>query len=283
MIYGIFYALATGVFLAITGAAVKFLSLSISTSVIIVVQYSTALVILLPRVLMKPKSRLKTQCFRLHLIRSLSGVICYYSYFLALKYIPLVDATLLRNSAPLFVPLVVMLWLQIQVPNHRWIPLAIGFCGIVFIIKPGFHSLNLWYLIGISAAFGLAISMVSTRKLSHTEPPIRAIFYNNIIGLGVCLPLLIVDWKPVPLNQWPWLISLGIGFYLMTYCYTKAYSFAPASVISPFSYFSILSTGLIGWMFWDHIPDALAMFGIIMVLFSGILAFILEGKKATKL
>jgi hypothetical protein len=74
MIYGIFYALATEIFLAITGATVKFLSLPISTSVIIVAQYSTALVILLPRILMKPRSGLKTQCFRLHLVRSLSGM-----------------------------------------------------------------------------------------------------------------------------------------------------------------------------------------------------------------
>ena len=148
----------------------KQLTTLVDISAIVLFQYLICFLFTLPWLFRNRSTAFKTQYPLQHIIRGVSGCLCFYAYYVALKYIPLVDASLLRNTAPLVVPVVLLIGFGIAIPKARWLALVIGFIGIAVILRPGQQGLSLWHLVGFSSGAGLGISMVLTRVLAQNEP-----------------------------------------------------------------------------------------------------------------
>lgn len=262
---------------ALAGAASKHIANEVSVALIVFAQYATGLLIVLPRLLPDFKARIRTERLPRHLFRSVCGWLCFYFYYLAIAHIPLVEASLLRSASPLCVPFVIVWLMGVKPPWSRWVAVLIGFSGIMLILKPESDSVNPWHFVGFLSAITLAISMVTTRQLTSTEPSERILFYYFLVSTLCSLPLMIVHWQPVPWNVWPWLLFIGLAIYIGLHFYTEAYRHAKASVVSPFSYFGVVFAGLLGWLIWQHVPDIWSFAGIALVLLGGILATVLGG------
>ncbi|MGH1373691.1 MAG: DMT family transporter [Cellvibrionaceae bacterium] len=269
---GILFALATALVGSSAAAAGKLVSQDLSTPMIVFVQYSICLAIMLPKLLTQGPKLLITPRWKTHLIRGAGGWISFFAFYSALADIPLVDANLLRNTAPLFVPLIIWLWVGQVVPKNRWIPLTLGFIGVAIILRPqtGDGGFNLAYLIGLSSGALLAVSMVGTRVLSHSESSSTIMLYYFLLSFLLSTPLAIANWQTIPLASWPYLLYIGLSIFIAMWLYTKAYSYAKPSIVSPISYFSVVFSGLIGWIIWGHLPSTLSVIGIMVVICAGI-------------
>lgn len=272
---GIAFAIGTSLTMSIAAALIKYTSAMVSIETIVFSQYLVCVTVMLPWLIRKGPSALKTDYPWLHLVRGISGWACFYCYYLALNYVPLVDAALLRNSAPLCVPLLLLLWKGIRIPALRWLPIFIGLAGVLLILKPGSDGLSFWHLIGFGSAISLAGSMVTTRFLTLTEPSNRIIFYYFAISTVTAAPLALLSWQPVPAEAWLPLLLIGLSIWLVMWLYTQAYRYAKASVISPLNYLGVVFTGFWGWMFWEQVPDHLAIIGTLLVCAGGVLAMFL--------
>jgi drug/metabolite transporter (DMT)-like permease len=153
-----------------------------------------------------------------------------------------------------------------------------GFIGIAIILRPS-SSPSHWHVIGLISGLTLALSMVGTRILSSSESSGKILFYYNAISVLLSLPIAILNWHSVPLWTLPYLLYIGISVFLAMWCYTKAYSYAKTSVISPIGYFSVVNAGLFGWIFWDHIPDNIALLGIAVVIIAGLSSVLLSARE----
>jgi drug/metabolite transporter (DMT)-like permease len=259
-------------FLGSTGAlASKHLTATLHISTIVLAQYLFCILLTLPWLLRHGRRGLATQYPWTHLIRGLSGCGCFYAFYAALRHIPLVDATLLRNTAPLMVPLVLLVWYGVKVPRANWLPLMIGFVGIVLILKPGVNGLGIWSLVALASGIGLAISMVSTRTLARQEPESRILFYYFVTSLLLAVPFFALNPEPIPLAAVPELLYIGGGMYVAFVLYTRAYSYVSASVLSPTNYFGVVFAGFFDWLLWQHVPDLAGLLGIALVIGGGIL------------
>ena len=117
-------------------------------------------------------------------------------YFWAVKEMTLIDAVLLVNAAPLFIPLVAFLWNRTPITPAVGISLLVGFIGVVLIIKPGADLLtNPSALIALSAALFSAIALVSVNKLSGQNEPDTILFYYFSIASLATLPFAIANWS----------------------------------------------------------------------------------------
>ncbi|WP_461534769.1 DMT family transporter [Spongorhabdus nitratireducens] len=277
---GVAYAVATTLFASTAAAATKLIASDVPIPVIVLAQYLICFVIMLPWLGRYSFRSLKTERFGVHLVRGVSGWLCFYAYYTALSQIPLVDAALLRNSGPLFVPLVVWLWMKFKVPGKAWLPMLLGFVGVIMVLQPDMADIKIWHLVGLTSGLTLAISMVATRALSRTEPSGRIMFYYFVLSVICSLPLALLNWKPLPLWCLPWLFYIGFAICLTMWCYTRAYTCAPASVVSPLNYTGIVFSGLLGWIVWDHLPDTLALSGMLLVVVAGLLAVFLNSSGA---
>lgn len=258
---------------SIVAAGAKHLSNQLSIATIVLAQYLICFLMSLPWLIKHGGLKaLKTDYPWQHIVRGFSGCACFYTFFIALKHIPLVDATLLRNTAPLIVPLVILVWMRVGVPRSRWLPLIIGFIGIAVILKPGEQGASVWHLVAFSSGIGLAVSMVATRVLAKTEPESRILFYYYAISLIFAVPFFIFNYEPIPVLTWPWLVGIGAAMYFTFALYTRAYRYVKASVLAPTSYFAVVFAGLLDWIVWDHLPDIWVICGTILVVGGGILS-----------
>ncbi len=188
-----------------------------------------------------------------------------------MQHMPLVNATLLRNTAPLLVPLVILVWYRTGIPATRLIPLIIGFSGITLVLRPSLDGVGMWDLVALSSGLGLAVSMVGTRELARTEPESRILFYYFTISLIFVLPFFALNYQAIPASALPWLLYVGVVMYITFIVYTKAFSYVPSSVLAPTSYFAIVFSGLLDWAIWDAVPDTPTFVGTALVVSGGLL------------
>jgi len=271
----IFFSILMVMLGSTAAAATKYVSAHITTEAIVTFQYFVCTLLCLPRIMRCGIRTLQTQRLGLHLMRGLAGVASFYLFYAAIEHIPLMDAMMLRQSAPLTVPLVMWIWSREKIPKSAWLPLGIGFAGIAVILRPSPLGLSWWHLGGFLSALGLGISMVGTRKLASTEPTTRILFYYCALSLACVVPFSLNDFHGIATVDWIALCYIGIAIYLVLVLYTWAYGMAPTAAIAPINYFSVVLAGLWGWLFWNQVPDRWSLLGSTLVIAGALLTIYL--------
>ncbi|MBV8830860.1 MAG: DMT family transporter [Acidobacteriaceae bacterium] len=236
-------------------------------------QYSISFLVFVPLTVNAGPQILKTDHLFLHVFRSLAGSCCQLLFFVAVKSLPLMDAVLLTNAAPLFIPLIVYVWFRKSVQPIVWLSLFIGLIGIVLIINPGRQMFqNPSSLIALGAGLCSALALVATNKLSETEPPTRILFYNFGISTLLLIPVCLAAWRPPSMREWLLVLAVGAFYAATQYFIILAYRYANAVETSPFNYTVVIFSGLLGWIFFGNIPAPAAILGTLLICAGGILS-----------
>jgi drug/metabolite transporter (DMT)-like permease len=251
---------------------------------IIFMQYTAAFTISLLLSFKDKFRNVKPANYPLEILRGSAGVISFLLFAAAMTEIPMVDASLLQNTAPIFIPIIGLIWLKDVVEKRIWIGIIIGFIGIILIIKPDGNVFKIGDLIGLASGILLAISYVAMRIITKSDGFKTILFYFSLSAMILSLPLGIIYWSNPPIEGW--LYSLAGGVLLVAYLNMQKYSYkhTEASKLSPFNYFVVIYIGLMDWWLFGHIPDTLTIIGIVVVSIGGIIAILKheEGKKALK-
>jgi len=219
----------------------------------------------------------------LEILRGASGVISFLCFAAAMSEIPMVDASLLQNTAPIFIPIIGLVWLKDVVEKRIWLGIVIGFIGIVLIIKPDSSVFKPGDLIGLASGVLLAISYVAMRIITRSDGFKTILFYFSLTAMILSLPLGIIYWSNPPIEGW--LYSLAGGVLLVAYLNMQQYSYrhTEASKLSPFNYFVVIYIGLMDWWLFGHVPDLLTIIGIAIVSIGGIIAILHHEKDKKEL
>ncbi len=272
-------------FLSLVGVLVKLQeSGGASIEWIVFVQYSTCLFVV---TLLAAKNKfrdLKTKKFSLHLIRGVTGILAFTCSVIAITKIPLVNATLLNNTTPLFIPIITLFWLKQKIDEKIWWGILVGFIGIILILRPSPAELiKEGDIYGLASGIFLAIAYVALKILTKTESFITVLFFYSLIAFMLSTPFAINNWSNPPLQVWIYGVLTGMFFLSYLYLLQYAYEFVEAVKLSPFNYSVIVFTGIFDWLIFNHIPDLLSIIGILLVSFGGILAIALHEKNNTGL
>ena len=273
---GIAIMLLCSLFSSLSAAGTKYASAYLSLPVIVFVQYGMGLLFTIPILMRKKENGFATKRWRMHLFRGISGLAAIYAYYLALTRIQLVEATLLRSSSPLWVPIIIQFWLKIKIPGRRWLPLIIGFIGVVFILRPMPGAISVWHLVALSSAILIGTTMVSTRLLLYTESTAIILFYYYALAVLISLPLAVTTFQPAPWSAWAVLLISGIFLYVAMNFYTIAFQYAKPSIVSPIVFFGVALAGVWGWVFWNQIPVIWTYLGISLVVIGAIVILVQE-------
>lgn len=260
-------------FAAIAYASMAFvakLAVEVSPSTMVFFRNFICFLILIP-VFLRNRN-FKTEKIPLFALRAVLGYSCLCCFYYGTKHLKVVDSVLLINTAPLFIPIVILFWDRVKISKSSFFAIVLGFLGILFILKPRFDFFNFSGIIGLGAGIFMAGSMVTLRKLSKTEPTERILFYffsgNMVIGF---FPM-ILSWKRFedPM-MWVYLFLTSLFGYFFQYLTTKAYTYVSASRVSVMSYLAIVFSSIYGWLFWNNIPDFTFLIGTILVILGGVL------------
>ncbi|MEM7400938.1 MAG: DMT family transporter, partial [Pseudomonadota bacterium] len=231
------------------GSLVKLLSENMPSQNVLFFRNLFGVLVLMPLIFKLGIKTLQTNEFKWHLLRSLSGVSAMYCFFYALSELPLADAMLLKISAPLFIPIIALIWLSEHISLRAIMAIMIGFLGVVLVLKPT-GTIHIASIAGLLGGALAALAKVTIRRMSPTEPTSRIVFYFGVISLLVSAMPMFWFWKNPDQSEWLLLVLLGAFGTVGQLFLTKAYALAPASKIAPFTYSSILFAAIIGWLFW---------------------------------
>jgi drug/metabolite transporter (DMT)-like permease len=193
-------------------------------------------------------------------------------YFYAIARLRLADAVLLNQSMPLFIPIVERAWLGERVPPRLWGVLALGFFGLILILRPGSGLFEPAALVGLASAVFASIAQVGIRRLTRTEPVTRIVFYFGLVASVVALPPAAYWWTSPTPRTWAILLLMGVLATVGQLTLTRAYVHAPAARVGPFLYAGPVFAGLLDWLIWGRLPDALFVAGAVVVVAAATLA-----------
>lgn len=216
-------------------------------------------------------SLLKTKKLGLQIARSFLMVACTACNFIAVKYLRLDQTVAIAFLAPLVVAALAGPFLGEWVGWKRMLAILIGFAGILIVVRPGFTEVHWAFGVSLLSMLSYALFMLVTRKLSTFDPPLVTLFYALLAGTIFGIPFAYADWIwPSGAMQWLLLASLGafggFGHYLLI----LAYRLAPASSVSPFLYFQLLSMVSLGYLVFGDVPDHWSLIGSLVVIASGV-------------
>ena len=269
---GALLMVASALLFAAMAAMVSLAARELPNAPIVFFRHFIMLLFLLPWLVREGRGALATDDLRGHLVRGLAGVAAVACYFYAIARLRLADAVLLNQSMPLFIPLVERAWLGERIPGRLWGVLALGFAGLLLILRPGTGVFEPAAFVGLASAVLASIAQVGIRRLTFTEPVTRIIFYFGLVASVVSLPAAVWWWTPPSAQSWAILLVMGIFATVGQLTLTRAYLHAPAARVGPFLYAGPVFAGLLDWLIWGRLPDALFVAGALVVIASATLA-----------
>jgi len=263
------FILLSELLFVVMGAQVKSLSQELPNEIIVFFRNLFGLQVILPLLLRQGFGALYTQRVPLHLLRGLAGLSAMYCFFYAIANLPLANAMILKMSAPLFIPIIAMLWLGERLNGLIVFAVTLGFAGVALILQPDLQGFDSVALIAVAGGFFAAIAKTTVKKLTSSENPATIVFYFALTGMLLSSVPAYLVWTTPSIQQMLQLLLLGSAAAGAQFVMTRAYSFAPASKISHYAYSSVLYASLLGWLFWDEWMNLLAWLGAAMVIASG--------------
>ena len=246
---------------------------------IIFIQNFVSLLCILPISLRKGLSYLKTHELPVHLMRDLFGVGSYFLYFLAIRYLNLVDAATLSNTVPFFIPFIWYFWRGEKIHSSLWWSILVGFIGVAIILQPTKQIFQLGFIYGLFAGLASALAMAALRVINlKREPMSRTLFYYFSVGTLLSLPFAWAVWvQPVEME---WIRTAGIGIATAAgqILLTIAYRYGTASYLSPLCYFTVVFNGLILYLIFGQHLVWHSWLGTILIIGSGTLTYLLRQK-----
>ena len=191
-------------------------------------------------------------------------------FFYVFPRMPLVDAYAISFAAPLFMVALSVPLLGEPVGWRRWTAVIVGFVGVLIMLDPWgieFHAMS---LIVLGATFCYALSAVMLRQLSRHDSDVVALFWLSLATSAASLAGAVPAWVwPSPID-WLWLVTMGLLGGVAQILSTRAWRLAPAAILAPFDYTSIVLAVLFGYFWFREEPSSMVWYGLPLVIGSGL-------------
>ncbi len=265
----VFFAVAI---LTLQDAVIKWLSERLPVIEILLIRS----LIMLPFILVVAAAtgqlrRLRTRRYGAHLLRALLNFLAFITYFGALRLMPLADTLAIVFSAPIFIVLFSALFLKEKVGVWRWSAVALGFVGVLVMIRPGTSMLDWPVMLAVMSSIFYALWMLTTRTMAEDESSLGMLFYATVFFVlagGVLTPM---EWVTPSTQDLLVLAGLSIVAMAGLLMLIHSYRLAQASILAPFDYTSMVWAVLLGWFVWNELPGPWVIAGTVLVVLAGLI------------
>ena len=205
------------------------------------------------------------------------GSTCF--YLSALFHLPIATTTAILQFIPLAITASAALFLAERVGWRRWLATAVGFLGVMLIIRPGTDSFSAYTLLALTGVGFSVLRDLSTRQINREVPAILLMTISAATVTIAATGFALFETWVVPQPKSLALLAGAAAFLLGGYYFmVDAMRYGEVAVVSPFRYSVILWAILAGIVLWGEWPDAMALLGTTIVTLAGIYTFMRERK-----
>ena len=258
--------LGSTVLFALMVVAIRLASATLHTFEIAFFRNFFGLLAASPLILRHGPGFLNTTQFPRYLFRCVIGICSMLAGFWAIGHLPLAQAVSLSYSTPLFVTLAAAAMLNERVRARRWTAVALGFLGVLVIVRPWSHAFSLGSLVAVAAAVLSALVAIQIKQLSRVDKADTIVFWTYVLWVPMSLlPALFVRHAPQGI-AWLWLALCGVLGTIGQLFWTRALKLGEVSALTPISFTQLPVVTLAGWLLFDETIDAMTLLGAAIIL-----------------
>jgi drug/metabolite transporter (DMT)-like permease len=211
---------------------------------------------------------LKTRHFGWHLFRAAANGATLLTFFGALIFLPLADTVAITFVSPLIMCALAVPILKEHVGPRRWIAIVIGFAGVLVITQPSGAGFGWGALLALGAAFGDALGIIITRRMSATESSHSMTFWSSVILLVAFGAVLPFYWTTPTAQDWWVILVLALSGSFATFCLAQAFRYGEVSLLAPLQYTALIWATIFGYLFWQELPTLTVLGGVAIIIAS---------------
>lgn len=221
-----------------------------------------------------------TRVWKMHIVRNVAHYVGQFGWFFAISVIPLAQVFAIEFTIPIWTAVIAPFLLGERLTTMRGLVIAIGFAGILIILRPGMVPFEIGAAWALIAAIGYALSHTLTKKITRTDTPLAVIFYMTVIQLPMGAIPSLLDWTTPSMAMVPWLIVVGATALSAHYCMARAFAHADAMVVVPMDFLRLPLVAMLGLVLYGEPLDPWVLAGA-AVIFGAIFLNIMSERKKT--
>jgi drug/metabolite transporter (DMT)-like permease len=220
---------------------------------------------------MLPKAGLSavfTKKIHVHLARNVIHFVGQVLWVYSIGMLALATVFAIEFTMPMWTALLAWLFLKERFTAPRLVQLALGFAGVLIILRPGggeFHPAALGMVLG---SLCYASSFIFTKRLTATDSALAVLFWMSIIQTPISLAAAVPHWVTPLWRDVPWILGIGAGSFFAHYCMTQAMKLVDAMVAVPIDFVRLPLIAVVGALAYGEAFDPLVMVGA-AVIFAG--------------
>lgn len=268
---GIACMVGAGGFLTVSDAVVKWLSLGYPVGQILFMRGSFIFVTIGFLVWRFGGLRaLRVRNLRGQFGRGILTVLSAGIFVYSLRFLPLADAVVIGFVGPIFVTAMAPAFLGERVGWRRWLAIAVGFVGVLVMVRPTGDALRWAALLPTASAFFGALRDIITRRISATDSSVTTLAFTTacvtVAGLATC-PF---GWTALTPHDLGLFAVTGIVLGVAQFLVIEAFRLGEAALVVPFKYSTVVWAILLGFLVWRDVPDVWVASGAVLVIGSGL-------------
>jgi drug/metabolite transporter (DMT)-like permease len=249
---------------------VRHLGQDLPTFVMVFFRCLFGLIALLPWLLKPGLASLRASRPALHGVRVVMAFVAMAAWFYGLKMMPLAEATALSFTTPLFATVAAVVFLGEVMRARRWTATLVGFAGAMIILRPGLTTITDATLFILLAAFLMALSQTIVKLLTRNEHPNATVFWLVFLMTPVSLVPAIFVWQTPTIEQFAWLIGLGVVATLGHQSLARSLGATEATAVYPIDFTRLIFAAAIGFLAFDEAPDMWTWIGAAVIMTSSV-------------
>lgn len=210
---------------------------------------------------------IRTQHLGTHIVRNVAHFTGQNLWFYAVALIPLAQVFALEFTTPLWVILLSPLVLGEKLTVTKAVCAALGFIGILIVTRPATMGISPGVVAAASCAIFFATTIMLTKRLTATDSIACILFYLTATQLifGLIAAGYDADITLPDARAWPYVIAVALGGLLAHFCFTKALSLAPATIVTPLDFARLPTIAIAAWLIYDETIDIFIFAGAALI------------------
>ncbi|MCC0027315.1 MAG: DMT family transporter [Zhengella sp.] len=215
------------------------------------------------------------------LLRTGADVLATVTYLVALANAPLVSVASLFQALPLAVTMGAAIVFREPVGWRRWSAIAVGFTGVLIILRPGFGAFSVWSALVLATVFSCTVRDLATRAIPANVPSLQisALTAVSVMLTGGMLVAPFGGWQPMQPQVLAILVGAAVFVMIGYQTLTLAMRTGDLSASAPFRYSALVWAALFGYLVFGEVPDWPTAAGALLIIGSGIFTIYRERKR----
>lgn len=201
-------------------------------------------------------------------------------YYNAARDLQLAELITIYFATPIMVSLLAIPLLGESLARGRWVPVVVGFGGVLVASGLADFRLGLPAAMAFGAACLWAWATIQVRQIALREPTSIQMLYTNSFLVVACGTVLsFFYWHTPNMEELAMLLAVGVLGGLAQFTMFEGLRYAPATIVAPFQYSSLIWAFLLGWSIWGDWPRQEVFIGAAIIFASGLLAVLQQRRR----